>query len=1177
MVLASLDALASRQQADMPPGLAHAVVHRSRPALKQAARRLQLAWQRASNAQADPLLGGFVATVLHDLALRVGDAPAAVRWRARAGCVRSARVAGPLAWPPLGALEEPSPVSAHEALPASLAGVAPFAHPAELRAVVADGCDIDVGGTSPLRGLRAVVVDVDSPRAQLVRVAFTSSSAARVELGGAPLLRRPYSAGVGPVTVLATARVSKGRVRLVARVAQKGDGDRIRIQLWGEDGTPLRSRAPQPGQAAAGTASEAREVRLVPATERNEDRVLGAAALLALGRAREASPLFDSPAAAEIATSPVADLVRMRAIQAAREIPETQTLLRVEGIAHRVLSACPSCWEARIASAAATRARKGAATGTMAALRELGATPQGGGWWAEAGPVELAFAAHRAHRAGLLDLARQSYLALAKRAAGAALLADLDAAIHHRVGADQVQAACAGGTSRAGARCLQARIAHGDFEKARAELRRLRALRGSPDVHRSVELGLLLMHGELGQALRVLDAMPPGRRSLMALGVGVEPSMLAAARERFQRYRLEAADAPYAYEPLARLLGLAEDRSLRFAEKGRELVARDRAEAFLPGAATAVLRRVERYRLEQTGLLHVVLYDLRRVSGTTDVAAGAWGGMPTVEGRSSTRTLWRRIHKRDGRVLDPDPRARGRQAHTELSQLETGDYVEMLATGWALPGEGGQLTVDTPDLLPERTSVREAQIELERPAAIDLAMWSHALLGQGITTSHEGTVRTRWLLRDQPPRRMESGVPALEARVGLSFGSSGSWDRIARALGDRFRALDERDPFMGRWVQEALGGEPLSDRQKIARIVAAVGKAVRKADPGALSDFSATLGGGPQRETARTILEQGSGSRTWVVFRALREIGLTGQIAVSETEPFSAAPGFPPHVGRFRHPLVRVECEGQTLWIDADVDGPPLPPGRVSPELRGREALLPSGELVRVEGEIGVEQDEIDIRLEVAENGDARGSFSALIHGRPAQKLAEALEVTVGSTRERLLRNVVLGWMPWADVRELELSSDAGSWQLSLRARITVVGYAQPEGRDRALWSLPGIEAVHAVHPQPRAKTLSARYAAHAGRTTALAIDEPLLFHVRRRVELPQGARVLRAPDRLRVQSERIRAERSVAVEGTVIEEHFRLNLPAGTVAAEQFEPFAATLQRIDDGFLHATRVSLGR
>ena len=31
---------------------------------------------------------------------------------------------------------------------------------------------------------------------------------------------------------------------------------------------------------------------------------------------------------------------------------------------------------------------------------------------------------------------------------------------------------------------------------------------------------------------------------------------------------------------------------------GRELVARDRAEAFLPGAATAVLRRVERYRLD---------------------------------------------------------------------------------------------------------------------------------------------------------------------------------------------------------------------------------------------------------------------------------------------------------------------------------------------------------------------------------------------------------------------------------------------------------------------------------------------------------------------------------------------------------------------------------------------------
>src|SRR5690606_3140368 len=160
--------------------------------------------------------------------------------------------------------------------------------------------------------------------------------------------------------------------------------------------------------------------------------------------------------------------------------------------------------------------------------------------------------------------------------------------------------------------------------------------------------------------------------------------------------------------------------------------------------------------------------------------------------------------------------------------------------------------------------------------------------------------------------------------------------------------------------------------------------------------------------------------------RAFRELGLSSTIAVAEAEPFSGSPGFPPRVGRFTRPLVRVTVGEKVLWIDADVEGPPLPPGRVSPELRGRAALLPSGEIVRVEAAGDRDLDEIDVRLSVEPTGAATGTFTALLHGQAAQSMASAFETVVGSERTALLRNVVLGWLPRADVRDVKLSSDPG-------------------------------------------------------------------------------------------------------------------------------------------------------
>jgi hypothetical protein len=482
--------------------------------------------------------------------------------------------------------------------------------------------------------------------------------------------------------------------------------------------------------------------------------------------------------------------------------------------------------------------------------------------------------------------------------------------------------------------------------------------------------------------------------------------------------------------------------------------------------------------------------------------------------------------------------------------------------------------IDTPDLLPERTSVREATIEIRRATAIPFMVWAHPLLGKAREGVEGAMTVSTWEMKNQAPRRIEDGVPKLERSCSVSLGTQ-TWDQVARAAEETLRSLEEHDPYMTRWANEAAGGDKTASRALVERVVAAVGKKVKIASSGELSDVAAVYGGGSQRTTARTILELGQGSRSWVIYRALRELGVKVELAIAETEPFSASANFPPHVGRFHHALVIAHPPDGDLWIDADVEGPPLPPGRISPELRGRSALVAARGIVTVEGASGETGDEVDLRLALDDKGDAKGTFTVLLHGRTAQTLAEAFETVVGTDRREMLRGVVLGWIPWADVDDVTVSSTEGSWEVALRAQIAVHGYGRPEGKGGKTWVLAGLEPVHLVFPRAMVGTLGAAYASRGARQNALSIDSPIQYHVHRRLELPAGAKVTRAPQAVDVRGPNLTASRTTTIAGQVLEDSFTLSVPTGTVAADSYPLFVAKVQAVDDGFMAGTRVQV--
>jgi hypothetical protein len=244
--LASLDALVFGN-VPLAGVREHALVYRSRDLFFDVTRRLTVAWERGApvvdgNGQASPLppeaalVRGLIARALHEIALHAGDADAAKRWSARRGCATQATFVGPYASSGLLGLEGPSPISHTEPLRESYAGIAPFATQVRPLVGFADACALDVGITGPLLGARAVVVDVDLPRAERVAIALTSSSAAHVEAGGATVVTRPFDAGEGGILRMGSVELPQGPSRVVVRLAAKRDAGSLELVVLGDDG-----------------------------------------------------------------------------------------------------------------------------------------------------------------------------------------------------------------------------------------------------------------------------------------------------------------------------------------------------------------------------------------------------------------------------------------------------------------------------------------------------------------------------------------------------------------------------------------------------------------------------------------------------------------------------------------------------------------------------------------------------------------------------------------------------------------------------------------------------------------------------------------------------------------------------------------------------------------------------
>lgn len=1139
-----------------------------------------------------PFAGPLVASARLALAERRGDAKVAEAMRTRSGCARDALVIGPVAFRPVSGVHAATSLDDVGApAPSDVAGPGPFLPRVRATPVRALGCHLPLYAESSRQGVRDVILDVDVPSAGFIGIGLRTNSAATLRAGGQLAIDRPYALGTAAVAKFAKLEVDrKGTLRVVARVGMDQDFETIELGVWDEDGKPLTSHAPK-----AGAVSNVRVKRVqaaspgVPTTD--QERLAVALGALAARESHTAENLLH-PQITRTDTPPELLLTYARAVRLAPDLPAVKSSERARIALDRVLDAWPTSWEAAIEHAVLAGVRRGRAEANIEALSDLDKT-RGKGKPSAPALVD-AFDAAIAGRETLYDRARASFARAKAALGGAPLVREVERVAFERTGRENVAFECDANapSNKTSLSCHHARLAASDREGAERELERLRALAGSPQLYLSLSSRSALEVSDFARAGKIMSAMNPGDRQISTLyavkGKSALPEILHLATV--------ARDSPRALPGLLRAAG--DDPLKAFDGIAERVTGDDESGPLLTNAATAVLAHHERYDVEPSGLVHFVLLDVRRVMGTTDVESNAQAGGPQLYGHSSFRILRRRIFKKDGRILLPDATPRAAQSHADLSQLEAGDAVEAIYEGWGIPGDTGNVGIDTPDLLPERTAVREARIEMRLPQGLAGALWSHPMLGKPEERREQGKRVLVWTMKDRAVRRIEYGVPKMDRSASVSF-STTTWNDVAHGLRETIAALDAESPEVSAWAHglEGCAGASVAhtetkgaaaktcgpSRALVEKVVAASGQAVKEASGMALADIDLGRSGG-QGMTARTMLATHEGSRTWLIVRALRELGVHVDVVVAENEPFSDSATFPPHFGRFMHPLAVAHVtdpnnpdKTEDIWIDADVPGPPLPAGRISPELRGRNALRANGHIgplptVRA----GSERDEIDERLVVDEQGNAKGVLTVLLRGRSAQDLAEALVRLVGNERQRALRGIALAWVPFATVEKVELSSTEGSWQVAIRAELSAPAYAQVEGTKpgKRSWVLPGIDPIHYVYPRPYMTTLSAAYASQSARESALAISRATQYHVRRRVELPPKASIARLPGPFQAKGPLLSAQRSISVAGNTIEEDFTLEVTTGTVPMDRYDAFVAETHRTDDAFRASTRIT---
>jgi len=287
-----------------------------------------------------------------------------------------------------------------------------------------------------------------------------------------------------------------------------------------------------------------------------------------------------------------------------------------------------------------------------------------------------------------------------------------------------------------------------------------------------------------------------------------------------------------------------------------------------------------------------------------------------------------RIHKPDGSVVVPAEIGDG-GGSVELQDVEPGDLVEeeyvarVAATG---ASRRGHLPPYIYRFADSERAFGLSEYLLLVPPELDLLVEGNLEGLERTEWDADGLRAIRWRAESVPPISEERfAPPTSELLPWVTYAFNVTWEDVGDAVRDRLLPILVTTPELRDWSVDLLTSN--SPEEAVRTLVNAV---IDEIEPGrAVLDFSGSVGGSFSRRR---------GNRLGITAAVLLEAGWEVDLVMTRTRPFAGTHLVVPTFDSFHLPILRVELDGQQLWLDFGEER--LGIDRIEPILQGSDGLL---------------------------------------------------------------------------------------------------------------------------------------------------------------------------------------------------------------------------------------------
>lgn len=506
-----------------------------------------------------------------------------------------------------------------------------------------------------------------------------------------------------------------------------------------------------------------------------------------------------------------------------------------------------------------------------------------------------------------------------------------------------------------------------------------------------------------------------------------------------------------------------------------------------------------------------------------------------------------RILKPDGRVVVPSELSAGGDV-ISLNDVEPGDLVEeeyvarVAATGASRSGHLPPYIYRFAD--PDRAFGLSEYVLLV-PPEVDLQVDGNFT---GLQTSEQewrGLRMLRWGAERVPPMPTEPfAPPAQELMPWLNYGFGVSWQDVGDAVRDRILPVLRSSPELRAWSDPLVVGDNAED-------------AVRALVDSLVDTVEAGGGELAVGAAAGESFSRRRGNRLGIIASVLVESGWTVDLVLTRAWTQRGSRLELPTLDAFPAAVLRVERDGEEVWIDIREERRGV--NHINPLFQGSDALVlplsnpqqPVSLLAELPTFPNPELEEaVRVRADVSAGGDARIAFHMRLRGAQAEHFLERVRSVPEDRVAMVYRQMAASLFPGADRVEGEIERVGNGAVVELE--LTVPRACEMEDGEfvcRALILANPLVPVLASLPE---------------RQFPLVLRVPLQRRLELELIAPSGWRpVDRGPRRLQARWGSV--TETLEEDGTLSRSVLRVEIPAHTVAPEEYPEFARFCQAVDE------------